>query len=49
VVIASADDPREEAGLTAGFEAAIRKPLTVPAVIAVLRQLGLTPGARQAA
>ncbi len=49
VVIASADDPREEAGLTAGFDAAIRKPLTVPAVIAVLRQLGLTPGARQAA
>ncbi len=49
LVVVSADDPREDAELAGLVDAAILKPLTVPAVVAVLRQLGLSPGAKRAA
>lgn len=49
LVVVSADDPDEALGPGAAIDAAIQKPLTVPAVVAVLRQLGLAPRARQAA
>lgn len=49
LVVVSADDPREDEALAAQIDAAILKPLTVPAVVAVLRQLGIAPGAQRAA
>ncbi len=49
LVVVSADDPHEDADLAGYIDAAILKPLTVPAIVAVLRQLGLSPGVKRAA
>ncbi len=49
LVVVSADDPHEDVDLAGYIDAAILKPLTVPAIVAVLRQLGLSPGVKRAA
>lgn len=48
IVVVSAEEPSGEA-LPGHFDAVIAKPLTVQAVVAVIRKLGLAPGAKAAA